>query len=276
MTVARWFDLGCPDPLTFHATYAGIAAARSEDAPPAVVWGRVGAHVCLGQSQGMCELADSLDTPVVRRPLGGGAVWVDELQLSYALIAPLESAPRRHADWYEWALRPAISTYRAFGLSVERRVEDLWLGGRKIAGSGAATIGRSAVIASSFLLRFPRARFARVIAAGSKAFQMRLFDALGAAMTDWEEHAAPPDEHRLQTAFRQALGERLGWSLEAGTLDAAEAAEIDEWRAELCEPIETGVRRVPGGVKLHAALTLTTADGLPVLVRSAEPAASAE
>jgi lipoate-protein ligase A len=256
MIPARWFDLGRPDPLTFHATYAGIAAARCDDPRPAVVWGKVGAHVCLGQSQGMCELANALDVPVLRRPLGGGAVWVDEMQLSYALIAPLESAPVRQADWYAWALAPAIDAFRSFGLAVDLRAEDLWLAGRKIAGSGAATIGRSAVVASSFMMRFPRERFAHAVAAASQAFRARLVEALGAAMTDWAEHGAVPDASVLQSAFRDAVRRRRGWVLRTGTLEGAEAAEIRDWRTELGEPIEQGVRRVPGGIKLNAARVL--------------------
>jgi lipoate-protein ligase A len=263
---ARWFDLGRPEPLAFHATYAGIAAARSDDPRPAVVWGRVGTHVCLGQSQGMCEVADALDVPVLRRPLGGGTVWVDDMQLSYALVAPLEGAPRRHADWYAWALAPAIDAFRGFGLAVELCAEDLWLAGRKIAGSGAATIGRSAVVASSFMMRFPRERFARAIAAASPGFRARLVEALGTAMTDWAEHGAVPDEARLQATFRRAAERRLGWSLQAGRLADAEAAEISSWRAELSEPIERGVRRVAEGIKLNAALVLAMRGDEPVLV----------
>ena len=57
-----------------------------------------------------------------------------------------------------------LATYRRFGLPVEWHGQDLWLAGRKIAGSGAATIGRCAVFASSFLLHFPAERFARCIA----------------------------------------------------------------------------------------------------------------
>jgi lipoate-protein ligase A len=256
MIAARWFDLGRTDPLTFHATYAGVAAARSDEPRPALVWGKVGAHICLGQSQGMCELADTLDVPVLRRPLGGGAVWVDEMQLSYALIAPVEAAPRRHADWYAWALAPAIEAFRSFGLAVERNAEDLWLAGRKVAGSGAATIGRSAVVASSFMLRFPRERFARAVAAASQGFRTRLVEALGTAMTDWAEHGTVPDEASMRTAFQTAIEQRLGWRVEPGVLDRAEAAEIRDWRAELSEPIERGIRRVPGGIKLNAALVL--------------------
>jgi lipoate-protein ligase A len=264
---ARWLDLGCTDPWTFHSTYAGIAAARSDDPLPTVVWGRVAPHVCLGQSQGLCELANLPDVPVVRRPLGGGTVWVDELQLSYALVAPLASVPSRHAEWYEWALGPAITTYRHFGLAVERHAEDLWLAGRKIAGSGAATIGRSAVVASSFLMHFPRARFARAIAAASPQFGRRLLDALDLAMTDWSEHAPVPADASVRAAYGDAVAGRLGWHLRPGEVSRVEASEIRSWRAELSEPIERGIRRVPGGVKLNAALTLVMESGAPVLRR---------
>ena len=274
MIRARWFDLGRTDPLTFHATYAGLAEAGAADGSPAVVWGRVAAHVCLGQSQGLCELADALDVPVVRRPLGGGAVWVDEMQLSYALVAPLAHAPVRPADWYAWALAPAIATFRAFGLAAERRAEDLWVAGRKIAGSGAATIGRSAVVASSFLLRFPRERFVRAVAVSSPGFQARLREGLDLAMTDWSAHAAIPGEAGLQAVFRQALEGGLGWRMERGVLEREQTAAIAEWRDELAAPIERGSPRRGGAIKLNAALTLASVDGAAVLLRR-EPATAA-
>ena len=256
MKPARWIDVGRADPVAFHATYAGLAATLQAEAAPVVVWGRVAAHVCLGQSQGRCELDDALEVPVVRRPLGGGVVWVDENQLSYALVAPLAIAPRRHEDWYAWALAPAIATFRAFGLAVERRAEDLWLGPRKIAGSGAATIGAAAIVASSFLLRFPRERFAASVASPDAGFRAALREALGAAMTDWSSHAAPPGEGALVNAFRDALRATLGWVPTPSTLAPEEEAEIAGWRRELAEPIEPGRPRVADGIKLNAALRL--------------------
>jgi lipoate-protein ligase A len=269
MLPARWIDLGRTDPLTFHATYAGVADAREPDDPPAVVWGRVDAHICLGQSQGLCELDAGLDVPVVRRPLGGGAVWVDEQQLSYAFVVPLDVAPRRHADWYGWALAPAIDTFRAFGCEVERNAEDLWHAGRKIAGSGAATIGCSAVVASSFLLRFPRERFAHAIAAVTPGFRARLIDGLAAAMTDWASTGDVPSETALRTAFQGALAVRLRWHVRTDRIAAREVGEIEVWRTELATPIECGQRRVTDGIKLNAELVLTTRDGEARLERTA-------
>lgn len=256
MRKARWIDLGVVDPIAFHATYAGLAEAQEPDADPLVVWGRARAHLCLGQSQGRCELDGGIEVPVVRRPLGGGAVWVDEDQLAYAIVAPFALAPLRHEDWYAWALAPAIATFRALGLEVERRTEDLWLARRKIAGSGAATIGRCAVVASSFLLRFPRARFAASVVTPDPGFRTALHDALATAMTDWASHAAPPDADALAAEFRAALRETLGWNAGACAVTPGECTAIETWREELAVPIEAGRPRVAGGIKLNAALTL--------------------
>lgn len=256
MRPARWIDLGVADPIAFHAAYAGLAEAQRPDADPLVVWGRARAHLCLGQSQGRCELDEAIEVPVVRRPLGGGAVWVDEDQLSYAIVAPLGLAPLRHADWYGWALAPAIATFGAFGLEVERCAEDLWLARRKIAGSGAATIGRCAVVASSFLLRFPCARFAASVATPDSGFRTALQEALGTALTDWSSHAAPPDDEALAAAFRTALRDALGWNAVASVPERGECAAIETWREELAAPIEAGRPRVGDGIKLNAALTL--------------------
>lgn len=267
MITARFIDIGVLEPALFHATYAGIAYATENNALPVVMWGRARPHVSLGQSQVRAvELAADIDWPVVTRLLGGGAVWVDESQYCFVLIAPLDHVPARPAEWFEWGLAPAIATYRCFGLPVERRGQDLWLRGRKIAGSGAATVDRCAVVASSFLLRFPVERFARCIAspAGpdsgttSRAFQQWLIAGLGQAMTDWEEHTRPPRADELRRTFREAVEGSLRWRLVDSVLSEAERIARDEALAELAElsPAD-GQRVIPHGIRLNAATCLT-------------------
>jgi len=272
MRPARWIDLGCVAPLDFHAAYTGLAYAQGEDAVPIVVCGRPGAHVSLGQSQTLAEVDASITVPVIRRPLGGGAVWVDENQLSYAIVAPLAIAPARHEDWYRWALAPAVATFARFGLAVVQVGEDLWLEGRKIAGSGAATLGWSAVVASSFLLRFPHERFAAAMATPSAGYRERLREGLAAAMADWESAVEPPRIDTLSAAFAKSLEAELGWRVAASAPGVGEAAAIAEWRAELAEPIEHGeTRRLPDGIKLNARLSVIAADGGARLIRNGDP-----
>lgn len=253
MIAARLLDVGRRAPLRLHAAYAGIAQAAGAGSAPALLWGTAPAHLCLGQGQSAArELAPQIAVPVVRRPLGGGAVWVDERQQVYVFIVPLRHAPRRPADWSAWALQPALATFRAFGLDVERRGEDLWLGGRKIAGSGSATIGACAVFASSFLMHFPRARFVECIA-GSQEFRSWLGTGLAATLTAWDEHAAVPAAGALQAVFRDAVAQAFGWRLRRAAPTRIECAAMAEAFVDLQDDgYDCGRRAHQDGIKLNA------------------------
>ena len=240
-------------PQQLHATYAGIAQAMSADSAPVLLWGTAQAHICLGQSQSAAqELAPQLAVPIVRRPLGGGTVWVDEGQLVYVLIVPLHLAPQRPADWGAWALQPAIATFRQFGLDVERQGEDLWLRERKIAGTGSATIGRAAVYASSFLMRFPHERFADCIA-GSPEFRCWLAEGLKATLTDWAAHAPVPAAADLRENFCREVESAWGWRLHCAGVTADEASAIGEVQSEMHDDgCGSDQRAFRDGLKLNA------------------------
>ncbi|HSH06182.1 MAG TPA: hypothetical protein VLA41_00860 [Burkholderiales bacterium] len=254
---ARWIRLGLVEPLELHASYAGLAAAQGADAAPILLWGRARTHLCLGQSQGLAELEPNCTIPGVRRPLGGGLVWVDENQYVFVLIAPRRDAPGRPARWFSWALAPVVATYRQFGLPAYLNGNDVWLNGRKIAGSGAASIGECAVVASSFLLRFPIAEFAEHVASPSPEFRAWLREGLSLAMTEWAAHGALPAERVLEDAFRARLEAQYGWHFEHAWPSAAEAAAIEEARVELAEPIDDDLpRSVRGGIRLNRESTL--------------------
>lgn len=268
MIAARFLDVGLLPPQRLHASYAGIAQAAVPGSAPILLWGRAPAHLCLGQSQSAaCELVARPAVPVVRRLLGGGTVWIDEQQPIYVFIVPLCQAPRRPAEWAAWGLRPAVATFRAFGLDVERRGEDLWLGGRKIAGSGSATLGSCAVFASSFLMRFPRERFAGCVA-GSAGFRSWLSAGLAATMTDWSSHGAVPAEARLRAAFVAATEAALGWTLRTDLVRDDERLAIAQVEVEMREDDDDcGERAVPGGIKLNRESRLVEQESEGRLVR---------
>lgn len=253
MTAARWIDLGVTSGEDFHAGYAAVAECQRDDSPPALVWGRAREHVSIGQHQSeRAELAWPREVPAVRRPLGGGSVWIDPDQLCYALVVPLAQLARRPADWYGWGLAPALATFRALGLEAERIDRDLWCAGRKIAGSGAATLGRAAVIGSSFLLRFPAARFAACIRCPSDGFRGWLEQELAAAVTSWSEQGPVPEEARVAAAFRGACGALFGWRLADDGLGPEERAARAALLAEEPWGEDGGRRLVPDGIKLNA------------------------
>ncbi|MHB1173659.1 MAG: lipoate--protein ligase family protein [Sulfuriferula sp.] len=226
---------------------------------PAVIWGRPQPHVCLGQHQSASvELSTAYaDVPVVRRPLGGGSVWVDTDQACVVLVAPLDFFPFRTVDWYAHALQPIVQVYREAGLLAVLEVQDIWLHGSKLAGSGAATIGRAGVVGSSFMLNFPIEQFAGRVAAPSAGFYQWLLEALRASLTCWSQHANVPDWEWLSMVYRRAANAQFGWRWEQSLLREDERAASDDWRAELIPDHEASQRMIPHGIKINAACFLT-------------------
>ena len=120
---ARLIRLARTDRASLRAAYAGFARAQPPQAAPTVFWARD-----------------------------------DENCFAFALVVPLRLAPGRPWRWRPWALAPSIATYRRFGQRAYLDGDEIWLGGRRIAESGAAAVGGCAVIESSFLARLPQAR----------------------------------------------------------------------------------------------------------------------
>jgi lipoate-protein ligase A len=260
MISARWLDIGLVPPIELHATYAGLAEAQARYASPILVWGRATPHICLGQHQsGNVELVPSPTVPVIQRPLGGGTVWIDEHQYCFILIVPLGHVTTRPSEWFEWILAPARQTYQRFGLEVGRKDRDLWLSGRKIAGTGAATIGNCGVIASSFLMRFPGVQFADCVACPSHGFREWLGEGLDDAMTDWAAADSTPGEAELAQVFRATLESHHGWCFASSGLLGEERKAVQTATVELeAQDVEFKSRRlVPNGIKLNADTFLT-------------------
>jgi hypothetical protein len=136
--MARWIRLGAIEPLDFEPLYARLAAAQAERAAPLLLWAQTETHYL------------------------------------FALVAPRRLAPGRATRWLPWGLAPAVATYRQYGFAAYLEGEAIWLHGRRIADSSAQAIGECAVIASSFLLRFPSACVPTPSRELEDAFRLRL------------------------------------------------------------------------------------------------------
>jgi hypothetical protein len=134
---ARWIRLGAIGQADFDAACASIAAAQPRDAAPVLLWGEEAA----------------------RYP--------------FALIAPLKFAPGRRRRWLAWGLAAAVAAYRQFGVPAYLN-DELCLHGRGIAQSRVLELGDCALIASSFLMRFPGSCVATPSFELEHAFRLRL------------------------------------------------------------------------------------------------------
>ena len=160
---ARWIRLGAIGQPEFDAAYASLAVAQPRAAAPVLLWAEEAA----------------------RYP--------------FALIAPLKYAPGRMQRWLSWGLAAAVATYRQFGVPAYLDGE-LFLHGRDIAQSRALAMGECAVIASSFLMRFPGSCVATPSRELEHAFRLRL-----EAQHGWEfDHSWPTDDEATRPASRAA------------------------------------------------------------------------
>src|SRR5690348_16113784 len=137
LVLARWIRLGSLGQQEFDASCTTLAALQSRTAAPILVWGEEAA----------------------RYP--------------FALIAPLKFAPGRRDRWLSWGLAAAVATYRQFGVPAYLDGE-ITLHARRIAQTRVAEVGECAVLASSFLMRFPESCVATPSRELEEAFRLRL------------------------------------------------------------------------------------------------------
>ncbi|MCB2227720.1 MAG: lipoate--protein ligase family protein [Desulfarculaceae bacterium] len=175
--------------------------------------------------------------PVFRREVGGGAVYLDRNQLFWQVVLrrehPLVSLNRQR--FYARLLAPVVAAYGDLGVTARvAPVNDVAVGERRIAGTGAGEIGQCVAFVGNLMRSFDCAAMARALRAPGEAFR-RCFQAymeqqltslrreLGpereAALDDealyqrmayrFDEVLGPLEEHPLDDELRGAM-ERLG------------------------------------------------------------------
>ncbi len=275
--MGRWLALGSLPAEALHGAYIGLAEAQPTEGLPLLVTAATDqGHVCLGAT----ETPSAVDlprcrqagTPVLRRPLGGGAVWVDGDQQPLFLIWPGGGGSRR-GEREARVLEALAAVHRRFGVPAEVVGRDLWCAGRKVLGSGSATIGTSWVFGSALLWRFPARRFARLMAAPSPGYRRWLARELAAGMAPWTRFAPRPEPAELDRALREALGHHLDIDWQPDTPTAAEQTAMDTAAGEIAEEAgeaaEGGVAanpRLPGAIKVNHRTYLVEGAGVRLLL----------
>jgi lipoate---protein ligase len=241
-------DLGAASTVDTLAVADGIAARLDREGDLVLVLADpVEPFLCVGANEDIEQRIDLLfcryeRIPVLRRSIGGRAIYIDRNQLIFHVIMPLSRAPRPPARIMPMVVAAMIDTVRDFGLAARLRdPSDVLVGGRKIAGAAGAEVGDTVVVGGTFLFDFDRTRMVGCLKAPSAVFRARLHRLLGARLTTLgEELGDIPSRRRVKSRFVGYVASRLDAgphqaciprACEPAIAAAAAQLEILAWRA---------------------------------------------
>jgi lipoate-protein ligase A len=237
----RRLDLGAVSPLRSQAMYHGLAEAMDETTPDTIVFCSPAApYFCVGYHQNAADVLDLAlcgrrGWPVLRRKIGGGAVYLDGAQLFYQAIVHRARAPFAVDRIYATYLAAPVRALRRLGLDARLHPpNEIEVGGRRIAGTGGGHIGEAVVVVGNVLLDFPDRHMARAWRAPSAPFRRLAREGLRRYLTTLarELPVVPPMES-LREAIADAYAETLGEALRPGEMTPREIAAVETAEREL-------------------------------------------
>jgi len=243
----RVIDFFSVSPEMSQAAAYAIADGLSPDGGPTVVLAdprqpflSVGAHQNIDRDIDLSFCRDR-GIPIVRRRLGGGAIYVDHDQLIFHIIVPA-----RRASWPSLSLlttlaASVVSTHRDLGIAARLRPPgDIAVGDRKIGGTAGAEIGGNVVVGGTFLFDFDTVVMARCLKLPSETFRVGVARLLEQGITTMRrELGARPARAMVKARFVANLVRCLGVKPREGSITDEERAAI----ATAAEWLEDAARR---------------------------------
>lgn len=257
----RLLDLGTVDPLRSQTIFHAVGYALTDGSPDTILLVSPNApYVSIGRHQDVDREVDravcaELGFPVIRREVGGGAVYLDGNQLFTQWIFAAEHLPATVEERFTLYCNTLVEAYRALGVEAAYRpVNDIHVNGRKIGGTGAARMDRAEVVVGSLMFDFDVLTMSRVLKVPSEKFRDKVFQTMSEYMTTLRrELGTPPPRSVVVDAYVAACAAALGRAIEPGTLrsDEIELAERLDERFASQEWLEEGGGLRRPGVKIH-------------------------
>jgi lipoate-protein ligase A len=243
----RVIDLGLASAVASQAAAYGIAGALAQGGEPAMVFADpIEPFLSVGANQDIERTIDlsfccRAGIRIIRRRLGGGAIYIDRHQLMFHIIVPLERAPRPASGILPSLAAPVIDTCRDLKIAAELRPPgDVAVGRHKIGGTAGAEIGESIVVGGTLLFDFDSAIMARCLQLPSERHYANLARRLERRMTTIRrELGVPPPRAIVKTGLVSNLARCLGAEPMNGDVSKAERAAI----AVAAEQLEDVARR---------------------------------
>lgn len=234
----RLLDLDLCSYTESQVLYHAVADAMRPEDPNTIILCRPRRpYVCIGRHQELgrevdVEACRRLGLPIMRREVGGGAVYLDRSQVFFQLVFHPKDVPTRIQDAFEFFSRGPVDCYRTLGVTGAQfhPVNDLQVSGRKIGGLGAASIGSSFVFVGSIITAFNARAAASVLRIPDEKMRDKVAQTIDAYVTSLEKELghsvpAPVVRKELVAAFERALGVRLA----PGELRSDERESYRRW-----------------------------------------------
>ena len=239
----RVIDLGPASAIGAQATAYGIADALLPGGEAAVVLADpVEPSLSVGANQDVERDIDrsfycERGIPIIRRRLGGGAIYIDRDQLMFHLIMPLERAPRPTSRMMTTLAAAPVDACRDFGIAAELRPPgDIAVRGGKLGGTAGVEIDGSVVVGGTLLFDFDAATMARCLKLRSDKYRIRLARLLLRGLTTMRRGlGAPPCRAMVKRRLVANLACHLGAESEKTELSEAERAAIVMAGAQLAD-----------------------------------------
>ena len=257
----RLLDLEPLDPLRSQTIYHAVGYALREDSPDTIMLVSPNApYVSIGRHQDVDREVDravcaELGFSIIRREIGGGAVYLDGNQLFTQWIFAAEHLPPTVEERFTLYCDTLVDTYRALGIEAAYRpVNDIHVNGRKIGGTGAARMDRAEVVVGSLMFDFDTLTMSRVLKVPSEKFRDKVYQTLQEYMTTMSRELGElPDRAAVVDAYIEVCATALGRPIERGALrqDEIDLAEQLDAKFASNEWLEEGGGLRRAGVKIH-------------------------
>jgi len=230
MSTEQWrlLNLGGLEPYSAQTLYEAVALAvdRGKAQNTIIFCYPTERYVCLGYHQEVekeidLDYCETHSLPVIRRPVGGGATYLDSGQQFYQVVVGKDSSivPARVDDFFKLFLEPPIYAYRQLGVPAEYKpVNDIVANGRKISGNGAGTIESVKVLIGNIILDIDFDLMARVLKVPDEKFR----DKIAKSMREWvsslkRELGYVPERRKITDLLVEGY-RRIGIELLPGSL----------------------------------------------------------
>jgi lipoate-protein ligase A len=236
MEAIRLLDLGFVPPIRSQTIYHAVAYLLDGNTPDTIILVAPSEpYVCIGFHQ---ELEKEVDVdyccthglPVVRREVGGGAVYLDQNQLFMQWIFHRNSLPYDIGERFALYVKPLVETYRALGISAHYRpINDVHVEGKKIGGTGAAQLGIAEIVVGSLMFDFNFEVMSKVLKVSSEKMRDKICQSLNEYMTTiTRQLGQTPDHDAVIKIYLQEVRASLGRPLVRGELTDRERARAEE------------------------------------------------